>query len=61
MTPPAARADLHAADEAVEVGHLSEHVVRDEEIRSGARGGEPRRDLGTEELHQCGDAVLRCD
>ena len=50
----------HAADEVVEVGHVREHVVAQQQVGSRALVAEPRRQLGAEELDQRRDpAFLR--
>ena len=50
----------HAADEVVEVGHVREHVVAQQQVGSRALVAELRRQLGAEELDQRRDpAFLR--
>ena len=44
-----AEQDLHAGDEVVQVGHLREHVVADDEARALALVDQPLRGLAAEE------------
>ena len=50
---------LHAGDEVVEVGHLRQHVVADDEVGLLALGGEPLGKRRAEELDQRRHAALR--
>jgi hypothetical protein len=55
--------ELHAGDEVVEVGHLCQDVVADDEIGALALGDEALGQCGAEELRRarehCGGARLR--
>ena len=50
--------DLHAGDEVVEVRHLSEDVVAEEEVGVAALGGQLVRQLDAEEAHHGRHALL---
>ena len=47
--------ELHGGDEVVEVGHLRQDVVADDEIGALALGDEALGQCGAEELHQRGN------
>ena len=50
--PVVAEQDLDAGDEVVQVGHLREHVVADDEARALPFVDEPLRRLAAEERHE---------
>ena len=51
----------HAGDEVVEVGHLRQHVVADDEVGGLAFGDEPLGEADAEELDQRRDVLLARD
>ena len=56
ITPPGFEQDLHARDEVVEIGHVREHVVAQQQV-GGRLARERPRSLLAEELDQRGDAL----
>ena len=55
--PPGVEQELEAGDEVVEVRHVGEHVVADDQVGRRALVGEPRAELRAEERDQRRDAV----